>query len=295
MTRYSTFKDKVFDLIIYTILALVAISSLLPIVNAVAISFSNSSQAAAGLVTFYPIGFNIESYKAILDDSSFFVAFWVSVKRVFLSTILVFVIGIFTAYPLSKEKEEFKFRNIYMWALIFTMMFQASLIPRYMAIRNLNLLGSIWALVLPGAVNHFLIILIMNFFRNLPKELDESASIDGAGPWRKLFSIYLPLSKPIMATVILFTVVWNWNAFFDGLVYMTRTEQYPLQTYIQQMVVTINPGEIVDLETIRKRLAVSSRTLNAAKIVVTMLPIMIIYPKLQKYFIKGIFLGSVKE
>lgn len=295
MTRYLTTKDKVIDVFIYIFLGIVAISSIIPIVNAIAISFSDSAKASAGVVTFYPIGFNIESYKAILSDGSFFLAFWVSVKRVILSTLLVLVIGTLTAYPLSKEKEQFKLRNIYMWIVIFTMMFQASLIPRYIAIRNLNLLGSIWALVLPGAVSHFLIILMINFFRHLPSELDESASIDGAGPWRKLFLIYLPLSKPILATVVLFTIVWNWNAFFDGLIYMTRTEQYPLQTYIQQMVVTINPGELVDPETIRRRMAVSSRTLNSAKIVVTMLPIMVIYPKLQKYFIKGILLGSVKE
>jgi ABC-type glycerol-3-phosphate transport system permease component len=120
-------------------------------------------------------------------------------------------------------------------------------------------------------------------------------SLDGAGPWKRLFLIYLPLSKPIIATVILFNVVWNWNAFFDGLVFMNRTEQYPLQTYIQQMVVTIDPGTTQDVETIRKRMAVSSRTLNAAKIVVTMFPILVIYPFLQQYFIKGIMLGSVKQ
>ena len=209
MRHHTGVKNKIIDILIYIILFVVALSSLLPIINAVAVSFSDSSKAAAGMVTFYPLGFNIESYKQILDDQAFFRALWISVKRVSLSTILVFIIGILTAYPLSREKKEFKWRGIYVWAIVFTMLFKASLIPKYMAFSSMGLLGSIWVLVLPGAVSHFLIILILNFFRSIPKELDECASLDGAGPWKRLFLIYLPLSKPIIATVILFNVVWS--------------------------------------------------------------------------------------
>ena len=158
-------------------------------------------------------------------------------------------------------------------------------------------MGSIWALVLPGLVSQFLIILVINFFRSIPKELDDSGSIDGAGPWQKLFLIYVPLAIPILATITLFIIVWQWNAFLDGLIYMKKTSQYPLQTYIQQMVITIDPLKLVaeggDFSKIGA--IVSNRTLNASKLVVTMVPILLIYPYLQKYFVKGIMLGSIKE
>jgi putative aldouronate transport system permease protein len=287
--------DRIVDIVLYIILAIVAFSSILPLINTVAISLSNSSKASAGIVTFYPIGFNLESYKNLLGERNFFNAFYISVKRVVLSTSLVFIVTILAAYPLSKEKSEFKARNIYMWLFIFTMMFGAGIVPWYLTIRGLGLTGKIWALVLPGAVSQYLIILVINYFRSIPKELDECASIDGATPCRKLFQIYVPLAIPILATITLFTIVWNWNAFYDGLILMNRTEQYPLQTYIQQLVVTINPAQITDMESIRRMMAVSNRTLNAAKLVITMLPILIIYPFLQRYFITGIMLGSVKE
>ena len=285
------------DVIIYSILLLIVFNSLFPILNTVAISLSDSSKASAGIITIYPIGLNFDSYQKILQEKMFFNAFWISVKRVVLVTVMSFAITILAAYPLSKEKKEFAARDYYMWFFVFTMMFGPSLIPSFLNIKELNLMGKLWALVLPGLVSQFLIILVINFFRSLPRELDDSASIDGAGPWQKLFLIYVPLAIPILATITLFMVVWQWNAFFDGLIYMTKTSQYPLQTYIQQMVITIDPLKLIadggDFSKIGA--IVSNRTLNASKLVITMLPILLIYPYLQKYFVKGIMLGSIKE
>lgn len=295
MSLYLTKKDKAVNAVIYGALFVVTMLSLLPIVNTLAISLSNSAKASAGLVAFLPVGFNLESYVNILKESAFFTAFLISVKRVVLSTAMVFFVTIITAYPLSKEKEEFRARNVYVWIFVFTMLFGVGIIPSYLNIRALGLTGKIWALVLPGVVNQFLVILTINFFRSLPKELEECASIDGAGPWRTLFQIFVPLSKPILATIVLFNIVWHWNDFFGGLVYMNRTEQYPLQTYIQQLVVNINPSFNLDTSRIAQTLQVSKRTLNAAKIVVTMVPVLVIYPFVQNYFIKGIMLGSIKE
>jgi putative aldouronate transport system permease protein len=282
------------DIIIYVVLGVMALLSILPVLNTVAISFSKNSLASAGMVTVYPLGFTLESYRRILDESAFFNAFRVSVERVILSTILSFFLTILAAYPLSKSSEEFRARRYYVLLLVFTMMFYPALIPWYITIRKLHLTGTIWALVLPGAVSQFLIIMVTNYFKSLPKALDESASMDGAGPWYKLFAIFVPLSTPVLATVVLFIVVWNWNAFFDGLILMNRTEQYPLQTYIQQLVAVVNPN-LQDPRQLLKLLQVSQRTLNAAKIVVTMVPILVLYPLLQRYFIKGIMLGSIKE
>ncbi|HEY5586151.1 MAG TPA: carbohydrate ABC transporter permease [Ruminiclostridium sp.] len=296
LTKYNK-KVNIPNIIIYIILLLIVFTSLFPVINTIAISFSNSSKASAGVVTIYPIGFNLDSYKKILQETMFFNAFWISVKRVVLVTAMSFIITVLAAYPLSKEKKEFRSRDIYMWILVFTMMFGPGLIPSFLNIKDLHLLGSLWALVLPNLVGQFLIILVVNFFRSLPKELDDSSSIDGAGPWQKLFKIYLPLAIPILATITLFIIVGQWNAFFDGLIYMNKTSQYPLQTYIQQMVITIDPLKFLaqggDISKIGA--TVSNRTLNAAKLVVTMVPVLVIYPYLQKYFVKGIMLGSVKE
>jgi putative aldouronate transport system permease protein len=296
LTKHSR-KINMPNVIIYMILLLIVFNSLFPILNTIAISLSDSSKASAGIITIYPIGLNFDSYRKILQEEMFFNAFWISVKRVVLVTVMSFIITILAAYPLSKSKEEFASRNIYMWFFVFTMMFGPSLIPSFLNIKELNLMGSIWALVLPGLVSQYLVILVINFFRSIPKELDDSGSIDGAGPWQKLFLIYVPLATPILATITLFIIVWQWNAFLDGLIYMKKTSQYPLQTYIQQMVITIDPlklvtegGDFSKIGTI-----VSNRTLNAAKLVVTMLPILLIYPYLQKYFVKGIMLGSIKE
>ena len=285
------------NVVIYFILLLIVFTSLFPILNTVAISLSDSGKASAGVITIYPIGLNFDSYKRILQEQMFFNAFWISVKRVVLVTVMSFIITVLAAYPLSKGKKEFRSRDIYMWFIVFTMMFGPSLIPSFLNIKELNLMGSIWALVLPGLVSQFLIILVINFFRSIPKELDDSGSIDGAGPWQKLFLIYVPLAIPIMATITLFIIVWQWNAFLDGLIYMKKTSQYPLQTYIQQMVITIDPLKLVAEGGDFSKLGavVSNRTLNASKLVVTMMPILVIYPYLQKYFVKGIMLGSVKE
>lgn len=285
------------DIAIYFVLLMIVFTSLFPVLNTIAISLSNSSKASAGVVTVYPIGFNLDSYKKILQEKMFFNALGISVKRVVLATIMSFIITVLAAYPLSKEKKEFRPRNIYMWFFVFTMMFSPGLIPSFLNIKQLGLMGSIWALVLPGLVGQFIIILVINFFRSIPKELDECSSIDGAGPWRKLFQIYVPLSIPVLATITLFIIVWQWNSFFDGLIYMNKTTQYPLQTYIQQMVITIDPLKLVAEGGDFSKLGavVSNRTLNASKLVVTMIPILVIYPSLQKYFVKGIMLGSVKE
>ncbi|ANE48409.1 ABC transporter permease [Paenibacillus swuensis] len=295
MIQNKTLSSKMADIAILLILALLALGSVTPIINTLAVSLSDSSKAAAGIVSFWPIGFTLDSYANILSDQKFFDAAWVSVKRVVLGVIVSLSVITLMAFPLSREVRQFPLRNVYMWFCIFTMMFHGGLIPTFLTIRDLGLIDSIWALVLPGAASVFNVVLMVNFFRNLPKEMDESASIDGAGPWYKLFVIYLPLSVPILATIVLFTMVGHWNSFFDGLIYMNKEENYPLQTYVQQLVVQIDPTKEYREEDIELLRSVSQRTVNAAKIFVTLLPIMLVYPFLQRYFMTGIMLGSVKE
>lgn len=284
------------DAVIYFVLALAAILCLAPIINTVAISFSSSSAANAGSVYFWPVEFTLASYDKILQDVQFFNAFGVSVKRVVLGGAINFAMTVLMAYPLSKTSRLFPGRNVYMWFVVFTMLFSGGLIPWYMTINKLGLLNSIWALVLPTAVPVFNVILLMNFFRGIPRDLEEAAAIDGAGPWKTLFSVFIPVSVPSLAAVTLFSVVGHWNAFFDGMILMNKSDQWPLQTYIQQLIVSINSiMNTTDPDEIRRLMSVSNRTLNAAKVMVSMVPILLIYPFLQKYFIGGIVLGAVKE
>ena len=181
--------------------------------------------------------------------------------------------------------------------LLFAMLFSGGMIPNYMLIKNLHLLNTVWALILPGSVTTFNVILVMNFFIGIPKSIEEAAVIDGANPFFILLKIFIPCSKPVLATVALFSIVWNWNDFFGGLIYMTKIRNYPLMTYVQSL--NINIAELVrggaGAEALKDAMAVSNKNLNAAKIVVAVVPLLFIYPLLQKYLISGMVLGAVKE
>lgn len=295
MVTSKTWGSRAADIIIITILALIAFTSIAPILNTLAISFSSSAKAATGTVLFWPKDITWASYGKLLEDDKFFHAFFVSVKRVILGVALNLIMTILMAFPLSRDAKVLPLRNLFMWVVVFTMMFSGGLIPFYLTISKLGLIDSIWVLVLPGAVNAFYIILMVNFFRNIPKELDESARIDGAGPIHLLLRIYMQVSVPIIATLALFSMVGHWNSFFDGLIFMNKTENYPLQTYIQQLIVRIDPTKPLSSEDLPELQLMSERTINAAKIFVTMLPVVVVYPFLQRFFITGIMLGSVKE
>lgn len=296
MVRDKTFGSRAMDILLIIILVGISISCILPLWYTLALSFSSKAAASAGEVTFWPVGFNISAYKQLLSDTQFFESFWISIQRVVLGAGLNFLIVPLMAYPLSKTVKDFKMRNVLMWLLIFTMLFNGGLIPLYLTIKEYNLLNSIWSLVLVGGAQTivFNIILVINFFRNLPKELEEAALVDGAGPWYILYKLYIPLSIPVLATISLFSIVYHWNEFLYGLIFMTREEFYPLQTYIQQLTVVLDPANMTE-DQYKRMSELSNRTLNAAKIFIAMLPVLVVYPFLQRFFIHGITLGSVKE
>jgi multiple sugar transport system permease protein/putative aldouronate transport system permease protein len=294
MIRETTLRSRLFDSTLAIVLLLVAFLCLLPLWYTLAVSLSEKSAAAAGEVWLWPIGFNFNSYKQIMGDGAFFHSFWISIQRVALGATVTIAVTTMMAYPLSRSTKDFRLRNVFMWILVFTLLFNGGLIPWYMTVKALGLYNTIWALVLGGGVPVFNVILIVNFFRNLPKELDEAALVDGAGPWRMLVVLYAPLALPVLATVTLFTIVYHWNEFFHGLVLTSGQSHYPLQTYIQQMVVVIDAANMTEDQ--YKRLnELSNQTLNAAKIFIAMIPVLLVYPFLQRFFIHGITLGSVKE
>lgn len=282
---------------IYFIVFLLGLVCLLPLLNILAVSFSGSAAVAANKVGFVPVDFTTAAYEKILEDHQFWRSFGISVLRVVLGLLLNVILIVLMAYPLSKPKTEFRGRNIYMNLLIFAMLFSGGMIPTYLVVKNLGLLNSVWALILPGAVPIFSVIMVMNFFSGVPKSLEEAAVIDGATPIQVLFKVYLPCSKPVIATIALFSIVGNWNDFFGGLIYMTKVSNYPLQTYIQSLSVKLEDmlkagGSI---SSIVNAMDVSAQNLNAAKIIVSVIPLLLIYPLLQKYLITGMVVGSVKE
>lgn len=288
-----TLGSRIFDAINLILLLLIASSCIVPLWYTLCVSLSDKSSVAAGYVTFWPRGFNFSSYAQIMGDAKFLKAFWVSIMRVFLGTGITMVVVILMSYPLSKSSKEFPARNVLMWILVFCMLFSGGLIPWFETVKGLHLTNTIWALVFGGGLPVFYVILMVNFFRNLPRELEEAAVVDGAGPWYLLLKIIIPVSKPVIATVLLFTAVYHWNEFFNGLVLINRADNYPLQTYIQQLVVIINTSTLTE-DQYKRMSELSNQTLNAAKIFIAMIPVLAVYPFLQKYFISGITLGAVK-
>lgn len=285
--------------IIYTIVILLTLSCLIPLLNVVSLSLSSSQAAAANRVGLWPVEFTFAAYERIMNDSQFWRSFGISVFRVVAALILNLLLIITLAYPLSKSKEVFYSRKFFMNLIIFAMLFNGGMIPTYLIVRNLGLINSVWSLILPGAVPLGSVILVMNFFRGVPKSLEESALLDGANSWTVLTRIYVPVSLPSLATVSLFSIVGSWNDFFGGLIYMTKVENYPLMTYIQSLSVniaeTLRNSAGMSSEQLQSLLAVSNRNLNAAKIVIAIIPLLVIYPFLQKYFVQGIVVGAVKE
>ncbi|WP_193394450.1 carbohydrate ABC transporter permease [Paenibacillus sp. A3] len=284
---------KLFIACNYIFLALLSFLCLMPIIHILAISFSSGTAAAAGQVTLWPVEFTTAAYNNVFGKPEYLRAFWVSVQRVVLGTTLSMFLTILTAYPLSKEPRQFRLRTFYAWFFVFTILFSGGLIPTYLTIKSLNLIDSIWALILPTAVPVFNVILLLNFYRNLPKELEESSRIDGAGHFTTLWKIYVPLSLPALATTGLFTMVGHWNSWFDGMLYMNHTENYPLQTFLQTVIIKMD-FRFIKAENAELMLKLSDRTSRAAQIFVAAFPILVVYPFLQKLFIKGIVMGSVK-
>ncbi|HHV99649.1 MAG TPA: carbohydrate ABC transporter permease [Clostridiaceae bacterium] len=293
MAKHVSVSRRIFIFFNYIFLGVTAFICILPMINVLAVSLSSSSAAAAGYVKLWPVDFTLDSYKYALSKPEFVRAFIVSLKRVALGYVINILLCILVAYPLSKSKKMFKWRNFYAWFFIITMLFNGGLIPTYMVVRYLGLRDNILALILPGAVPVYFMILLMNFFRELPQEIEEAAYIDGADYWTSLWKIYIPLSKPALATVTLFIVVGHWNSWFDGLIYMNSMENYPLQSYLQTTVIGVDFNR-ASLSNLASLAEVSDRTFKAAQVFVGSLPILIVYPFLQPFFIKGLVLGSVK-
>lgn len=281
---------KIFSFFNHIFLIMIALTCLLPLLHLLAQSFSSKAAVNGDLVSFWPVEFNADSYIKTFKNSNFVRSMGISVVRTLLGTLISMFLITTAGYALSKN---FRGRNVIMWVFIFTMLFSGGLIPSYILVTRLGLKDTLWALVLPGAFGAYNLILIMNFFKTIPKALEESAFIDGASFFKILWKIYLPLSLPGLATVGLFIMVGNWNAWFDGILYMSDTSNYPLASFLQTVVVQSSAQNMALDPSAAK--AMSEQSIKAAQIFISTLPIILVYPFLQKFFVKGIVVGSVKE
>ena len=286
--------NRIYQIVLISIAIIIGIVCLVPLINVIAISFSSSEYVIAGEVKLLPKGFNLESYKYIFGQSAFWSSLWVSIKKVVIGLSLNMILTVTAAYPLSKKDSKFRFRTIFAWFFFFTMLFGGGTLPWYFEIKMLGLLDTIWALVLPGAVNVFGIIILLNFFKQIPPELEEAAKIDGANQWQILFKVYIPLSMGPIATVALINFVGHWNAWFDGIMLITNPENMPLQSYIHT-IVSQSVSDIYKYQTGHEFSIMCDQTIKSALITASIIPIILMFPLMQRFLSTGIVMGSTNE
>ena len=271
----------------------VALVCIAPVIHILALSFSGSNAVYAGRVTFWPLEFCLDNYEVIISDSQFFISYRLTIIRAVIGWIFGLIVTVLAAYPMSQRKVNFPARQGFVVYFMIIMLFNGGMIPTYLVVKELGLLDSIWSLILPSAVSTYNIILMMNFMKGLPESISESAFIDGAGHFRTLFQIILPLCLPSLATISLFIVLAHWNAWFDGMIYINDMNLKPLQTYMRSVIIVDSATENMSIDDVMAN--VTAEGANAAKIFCVILPVMCVYPFLQKHFAKGIVRGSVKE
>lgn len=286
--------QKIFSFFNVTLLTLISLTCAIPFIHLLAVSFSSAAPVAAGQVLFWPIDFTFSSYTFAMSGR-FPRSLLISLGRVALGLFVNLSACILTAYPLSRKPAQLRGRNLIAGYFIVTMIVNGGLIPTYLIVTKLGLLNSIWALVLPGLLPVNSMLILMNFIRQLPDEIEEAARIDGAGPLRTLWLVLLPLLKPSLATIALFSILGHWNDWFGGMIYIQDNRNYPLQTYLQTLLRSFD--EIIRLagsDYVKMLSMMNARTGRAAQLFLGALPVIIIYPFLQRYFATGMVIGSVK-
>lgn len=278
--------DRAFGIVNVLLLITVSLVAIYPFWHELCLSFSSSVEAAKGGLFFTPRDFTIDSYKSVLSSSYIYI----SVKNSVLTTVGHTILGLFftatTAYPLARK--DLPFVKFFIIMVVFTMVFNAGTIPTYLTVKNFGLIDSLWAMIIPGLIAPYNVIIMKNFFANIPLEIEESAEIDGANTLVIFFRIILPLSKAVLATVALWIAVATWNNYFSALLYLSSSSNYTLPLLIRDVI----NGQIEAIET--GEVTTNTNTVIAATIMISTFPILCVYPFLQKHFVKGVMLGSVK-
>lgn len=292
MRKISTSR-RIF-LVVNTLFCLfVGLVCLMPVVHVLAMSFSSKTPVESGNVLFWPVNFVTDNYRLVAQDAQFYQSYLVSFARVIVGWMIQIRLTVLAAYPMARSRRQFPARRYYVVFFMITMFFNGGMIPTYLIVSELGMIDTFWALVLPGCVSVYNMILIMNFMKGLPDAISEAAYIDGAGHCRTLWSVVLPLCKPSIATVSLFIVLGLWNDWFGGMLYIRSQALKPLQTYLRSIVVVTNAVENMTVEDMLGQYSTDGAA--AAKVFLAMIPIFCFYPFVQKYFVKGLVYGSVKE
>ncbi|WP_028544069.1 carbohydrate ABC transporter permease [Paenibacillus taiwanensis] len=291
--------DRLFTAFIYVFLTLLAFSTFYPFWNSIVISFNTGMDTSKGGITFWPREFTLENYKIVFEDSRLMNGFMIAALRTVIGTISAILATSIFAYGMSKR--ELMGRKYYMIMCIVTMYFGGGLIPTYMLIKGLGLFNSFWVFIIPALISVWNMIIFRTFFQGLPQGLEESAKIDGCGNWGTFFRIVLPLSGPVIATLALFTAIAHWNEWFVASIYITNENLLPIQTVLRQILFSNIASEQISnldagaLARLNAAKTITSKSLTMATIMVATLPIVCVYPFLQKYFVKGVLVGSLKE
>ncbi len=285
--------DRAFTIFNYIFLAIVAVVVLYPLIFVLSASLSNPEYVISGDLWLWPKEFTVEAYKKVFQNPDIINGFINTLKYTFFGTLLNIVMTICAAYPLSRRN--LKGKGFIMAFMVFTMFFSGGLIPTYLLIRDLGMINTFWVMIIPNAVAVWNIIIMRTFFQSIPYELEESAMIDGAGNFRILWSIVLPLSLPVMAVMVLFYAVGHWNSYFQALIYLQDQDKFPLQLILRQILIQGQTDDMIQATSesfLAQKLSVEG--LKYAVLIVANLPMLMLYPFLQRYFVKGVMIGSLK-
>ncbi|AST95100.1 sugar ABC transporter permease [Niallia circulans] len=282
---------KIFKVFNVFILLVIVFCTLYPFLNVVAQSFSSEAYISAGEVNLIPKGFNIETYKTVIEDRMF----WINYKNTVVYTVVGTGISMFftTIFAYALSKRRLVGRRFLTLFAVFTMFFNGGLIPNYLLINNLGFHNTIWAIVIPGAISIYNMLIMKSFFENMPDELEEAAAMDGMNTYGILLKIVLPLSKAVMATMVLFYAVGHWNSWFPAFLYLDQKDLFPVTIYLRNMIAGATGGAATGATSADNLIQISAN-IKSVTMVLTILPILTVYPFVQKYFVSGVMLGSVK-
>lgn len=284
--------DILFSTFNYGLIGLLTFTCVYPFINQFATAFSGELAITSGQVYLWPVDFQLDAFNHIVGDSVIFRSLLVTVFLATFGTFLNLCMTVITAYPLSRR--DVKGRQYIITFILITMLFSGGMIPSFLLIKYLGLLNSLWAVILPGLTTAFYIFLMMTFFRNLPDEIRESATVDGCSNMRFIATFVLPLSKAALATIGLFYAVGHWNSYMAPLIYIDNSDLWPLQVKLRNILLLSQMDTSLETMQTELDLNVNQESIKAATIVYSTLPILLVYPWLQKYFVKGVMIGSVK-
>lgn len=286
--------DKIYYAVIHVILAVLLIAIIYPLIYIVSSSFSSASAVAAGKVILWPVDFSLEGYAAVFERNDVLIGYRNTIFYTFVGTFINIAMTMIAAYPLSRRG--IPGQALFMFLFTFTMIFNGGMVPNYMLIKDLHMLDTVWAMLMPGAISAYNLMITRTFLQtSIPNELLEAAQIDGCGDTRFFFSIVLPLSKAIIAVLVLFYAIGHWNSYFNGFLYLTNRDLFPLQLFLREILIanTIDTSQIADPELAAAKQGLAD-LLKYSLIIVSTVPVMCLYPFVQKYFVKGVMIGSIK-